>query len=563
MSALLAQTTETVLLDTLSFQRSADVLVILILGGAGRLYGVIIGAIIYMVRATSSPASTCNTGTSWIGALLVAVVIFLPNGILGGLARLRRSGGAARERAGAVHARAGQELRLPGRRPDIALDLPQGERYALIGLNGAGKTTLINLITGMISPTAARSSSQATSRPRRLLEQRVKRGLVRTFQINSLFPHLNALEAVTLVVCERRGYAGTWWRALPAYSDAIEEAYAILPRCGSPRAAIGRRMSSPTPAAAARDRACTGHQAEGALLDEPAAGVPQRERRAVPGDRRPLLDIAVLFIEHDMNVVFRFANRIIVMVGGRILVWDAAGDRRRRARARGLPGRDAPWLRRCWRSRTCVPATEKRSCSTASRSRCRSAEASRRSAATASASPRSCSPSWATPTSYAAPSRRATTSPACRRTGRPRRAGLGGARREIFASLDVEENLTVASRPGRWDLAAVYGLFPRLEERRGSRGNHLSGGEQQMLAIARADDQSRPAPARRAARGSGADHRRGTDRGDPANDRRSGTAFILVEQHAEVALSPPRTPSCWSAAPSCTAPGREICLPIT
>ena len=66
--------------------------------------------------------------------------------------------------------------------------------------------------------------------------------------------------------------------------------------------------------------------------------------------------------------------------------------------------------------------------------------------------------------------------------------GLGwvAQEREIFPSLSVEENLTVAARPGRWDLTAVYGLFPRLNERRDSRGNHLSGGEQQMLAIARA-----------------------------------------------------------------------------
>ena len=58
--------------------------------------------------------------------------------------------------------------------------------------------------------------------------------------------------------------------------------------------------------------------------------------------------------------------------------------------------------------------------------------------------------------------------------------------REIFPSLTVEENLTVAARPGRWDLRAIYDLFPRLQERRGNKGNHLSGGEQQMLAFGRA-----------------------------------------------------------------------------
>ena len=86
--ALLAQTTETVSLETLGFQRSADVLVILILGGAGRLYGGIIGAIIYMVARDQFSGINPQYWYFWIGTLLVAVVIFLPNGILGGLAKL-------------------------------------------------------------------------------------------------------------------------------------------------------------------------------------------------------------------------------------------------------------------------------------------------------------------------------------------------------------------------------------------------------------------------------------------------------------------------------------------
>ncbi|MFL6800103.1 MAG: branched-chain amino acid ABC transporter permease [Xanthobacteraceae bacterium] len=86
--ALLAQTTETVSLETLSFQRSADVLVILILGGAGRLYGGLIGAIIYMVARDQFSGINPQYWYFWIGALLVAVVMFLPNGILGGLVRL-------------------------------------------------------------------------------------------------------------------------------------------------------------------------------------------------------------------------------------------------------------------------------------------------------------------------------------------------------------------------------------------------------------------------------------------------------------------------------------------
>jgi branched-chain amino acid transport system ATP-binding protein len=120
------------------------------------------------------------------------------------------------------------------------------------------------------------------------------------------------------------------------------------------------------------------------------------------------------------------------------------------------------------------------------------------------------------------------------------REGLGwvAQEREIFPSLSVEENLTVAARAGRWDLAAVFDLFPRLAERRASRGNHLSGGEQQMLAIARALmtnpallllDEPLEGLAPIIVEELTATIRRMTEE--------EGTAFILVEQHAQLALS--------------------------
>jgi branched-chain amino acid transport system ATP-binding protein len=205
---------------------------------------------------------------------------------------------------------------------DIALDLPQGERYALIGPNGAGKTTLINLITGMLKPDKGQiflGDQEITSlKP----DERVKCGLVRTFQINTLFPHLSALEAVTLAVCERRGYAGSWWQELPAYGDAVEEAYAILVSLR-----LGANCYRPTHELAYGQQRlleialALANKPKMLLLDEPAAGVPQDESAELFAVIANLSqDIAVLFIEHDMNVVFRFAHRIIVMVGGRILV---------------------------------------------------------------------------------------------------------------------------------------------------------------------------------------------------------------------------------------------------
>jgi branched-chain amino acid transport system ATP-binding protein len=120
------------------------------------------------------------------------------------------------------------------------------------------------------------------------------------------------------------------------------------------------------------------------------------------------------------------------------------------------------------------------------------------------------------------------------------RRGIGwvAQEREIFASLSVEENLTVAARAGRWDLAAVYTLFPRLAERRASRGNHLSGGEQQMLAIARAlmtnpallllDEPLEGLAPIIVEELVAAIRRMAAD---------EGTAFVLVEQHADVALA--------------------------
>ena len=205
---------------------------------------------------------------------------------------------------------------------NIELDLPRGARYALIGPNGAGKTTLINLITGMLRPDQGRIFLEADEVTALRPEERVKRGLVRTFQINTLFPHLSALEAVTLAVCERRGYAGTWWQKLPAYPDAVEEAYAILlslrlgASCYRPTRELAygqQRLLEIALALATNPKVL--------LLDEPAAGVPQGESAELFSVIADLSqNIAVLFIEHDMNVVFRFARRIIVMVGGRILV---------------------------------------------------------------------------------------------------------------------------------------------------------------------------------------------------------------------------------------------------
>ena len=205
---------------------------------------------------------------------------------------------------------------------DVDLTLPPGARHALIGPNGAGKTTLINLMTGMLRPDGGRILLGREDVTALAPDERVRRGLARTYQINSLFPHLTALESVTLAVCERRRVAQTWWRRLIAYREEIEEAHQILGAlmlgtvCHRPARELAygqQRLLEIALALASRPKVL--------LLDEPAAGVPREESKelfsAIAGLSR---DIAVLFIEHDMELVFRFATRVIVMVGGSILV---------------------------------------------------------------------------------------------------------------------------------------------------------------------------------------------------------------------------------------------------
>ena len=162
----------------------------------------------------------------------------------------------------------------------------------------------------------------------------------RTFQINTLFPNLTALEAVTLAICERRGDAKTWWRPVATYSENVDEAHGILtslllaPVCNRPTRELAygqQRLLEIALALATKPKVL--------LLDEPAAGVPRDESSELFAAITSLSqDITVLFIEHDMNIVFKLASRIIGMVGGRILVEGTPEEISADARARSYLG---------------------------------------------------------------------------------------------------------------------------------------------------------------------------------------------------------------------------------
>jgi branched-chain amino acid transport system ATP-binding protein len=203
----------------------------------------------------------------------------------------------------------------------VSVALPSGARHALIGPNGAGKTTLINLLTGVLEPSAGEVYLGEERITPLAQHRRVKRGLTRTFQINTLFPGLTVLESVVLAVLERKGLAARWMRTVAQHREEIDEAMALLGTLKLDRDAHTRTAAL----AYGRQRlveialALATHPSI-LLLDEPAAGIPAAESVEVLGVIAALpAAVTVLFIEHDMGLVFRFAHRITVLVGGRVL----------------------------------------------------------------------------------------------------------------------------------------------------------------------------------------------------------------------------------------------------
>ena len=201
---------------------------------------------------------------------------------------------------------------------NVTFRLEQGARHALIGPNGAGKTTFINLLTGVIKPTAGQILLQGEDITGLRPELRVQRGLARTFQINQLFPAMTPLETLGLAVSERMGGGRDWWRVIGSKTAIVDEIVEIAQRFRltdvlderTSNLAYGKqRLLEIAVAFACRPRVL--------LLDEPAAGVPEAERHELLATVAALpQDVSVLLIEHDMDLVFSFADRISVLVNG-------------------------------------------------------------------------------------------------------------------------------------------------------------------------------------------------------------------------------------------------------
>jgi ABC-type branched-subunit amino acid transport system ATPase component len=205
---------------------------------------------------------------------------------------------------------------------DLSLSIEKGARHALIGPNGAGKTTVINLLTGVLKPTDGRIILDGKDITALAPHQRVRLGMARTFQINQLFPDLTPLESIGQAISERMGTGAQWWRVIGSKAAVTDEIVEILERFRlvdvmHERTAIlpygKQRLLEIALAFACRPQVL--------LLDEPAAGVPDVERHELLATIEALpAEVTVLLIEHDMDLVFSFADRITVLVNGGLLV---------------------------------------------------------------------------------------------------------------------------------------------------------------------------------------------------------------------------------------------------
>jgi ABC-type branched-subunit amino acid transport system ATPase component len=205
---------------------------------------------------------------------------------------------------------------------DVSLSIEKGARHALIGPNGAGKTTIINLLTGVLRPSAGHILLEGNDITALEPYERVHLGVARTFQINQLFADLTPVETLGLAVSERMGTGTNWWRSVGTRSGVVEEIVALIEHFGLGDVMHERTATLPygkqrlleiALAIACRPRVL--------LLDEPAAGVPDAERHEILSSIAALpKDVTVLLIEHDMDVVFSFADRISVLVNGSLFV---------------------------------------------------------------------------------------------------------------------------------------------------------------------------------------------------------------------------------------------------
>ena len=208
----------------------------------------------------------------------------------------------------------------------VDLDVAQGEVHALIGPNGAGKTTLVAQISGSLGVDAGTVRFLGEDITRARQHERVRAGLARSYQITSIFRRFSVLDNLALAVQARSGSSFSFWRPVAAESALFEEARAIAGEVGLK----GREETISGNLAHGEQRAlevglALATRPRLVLLDEPMAGMgPEESARMIALIRQVRAKVTVLLVEHDMDAVFRLADRITVLVNGRVIATGTA-----------------------------------------------------------------------------------------------------------------------------------------------------------------------------------------------------------------------------------------------
>jgi branched-chain amino acid transport system ATP-binding protein len=218
----------------------------------------------------------------------------------------------------------------------LDFDVERGELHALIGPNGAGKTTFIYQLSGALKPDGGKILFDGQEITARSLHERVRLGLARSYQITSVFRRFSVLHNLTLAVLARSGSSVRFWRPLSHEPALSEEAKAIAARVGL----AGREHKTAGTLAHGEQRQlevglALATDARLLLLDEPMAGMGPEEAERILSLLETLKGRrTILLVEHDMEAVFRLADRISTLVYGRVIASGAPDEIRRHPEVR-------------------------------------------------------------------------------------------------------------------------------------------------------------------------------------------------------------------------------------
>ncbi|WP_114376984.1 branched-chain amino acid ABC transporter ATP-binding protein/permease [Elioraea thermophila] len=518
--------------EVISVVFSGELLAMVVIGGMRSFLGPALGAFFFVIFRDLLSQVTENW-LLWFGLLFVGFVVFSPTGLVGVAGRILRLVRPPAPVAAAMSARRGGARSAAFLRRDgwsdgpvlvvrgavkrfgglyavdrVDLEVANTSLHALIGPNGAGKTTLFNIVSGLHAPDSGRVLLDGEEVQGLPPEQLARKGIGRSFQITNLFPSLSVAENVRLAVQARSAYAYDPWRPADAIAEIIAETEQVLETAGL--AGIedaeagslsygGQRLLDLALALATRPRVL--------LLDEPLAGLAAAERERVSALIRAIAaDLPVLLVEHDIDRVFRLADRVTVMNEGRVLAEGSAEEVRASPRVQEvyIGAGHAALAAACIAPRAPgKPLLELEAVSVFySKSRILSGVGFevREREIVALLGRNGAGKSTALKSIIGiAPLREGRiVLDGVTISGLPpadiARAGIAYVPqgRGLFAGMSVKENLELgrlwrSEGPGiRWDEQRVLAQFPRLRERWTTPADYLSGGEQQMAAVARA-----------------------------------------------------------------------------